>query len=154
MHLKRGPHAPVSYMLHTAHSAHSSHSQFNPRSWYVTIAGFVVSPCTATRMSPLSVGTRRRSHAPTIEPRWLGYCSWTERSSMSSIGSTGIALRGQNKEDQSGRNQYWPVHTAVLVVLVFGGDMCSTQDNKVISPRKSLPSSHRPSPGCTNVRRR
>lgn len=75
--------------------------QFRPKSWYVNIAGFDVSPCTATSTSPLSVTTRRKSQLPLNDPRLFENCNWTERNSMSSIGSTGILLLGKNKKADS-----------------------------------------------------
>lgn len=55
------------------------------------MAGFDMSPWMATRTSPLSVGTRRRSHALLMDSRECDCCNWTERSSMSSS-SAGIVL--------------------------------------------------------------
>jgi hypothetical protein len=65
--------------------------QFNPKSCNVRIAGFDMSPWMATRTSPLSVGTRRRSQALLMESREWDCCNCTERSSMSSS-SAGIVL--------------------------------------------------------------
>jgi hypothetical protein len=65
--------------------------QFNPKSCNVKIAGFDRSPWMATRMSPLSVGTRRRSHALLMESREWDCCNCTDRNSMSSS-SAGMVL--------------------------------------------------------------
>lgn len=74
-----------------------SNLQFNPKSWYVKIAGFDVFPWTATSRSPLSVVTLRTSvGAPLSEPLDPGVMC-IDLSSTSSIGSPGIVLQWINK---------------------------------------------------------
>lgn len=84
------------------------------------MAGFDRSPCTATKTSPLSVTTRRKSQLPLSEPRPLENCNCTERSSMSSIGSTSMLLLVPSNINQRTWKK-WRRQWSELLISVYCG---------------------------------